>query len=230
MLFALGQPASLLGLFLGFLVGVVAVRALQARLMGNRQALRAGGGGARGWLGRSVDPFGAIAAALGGVGWATPVESGRFRKGPARARLIRALLAAPAVHAALAAAGIAAFAALGHLSALALVDTRFVLHGVYPLPLLDLTLLGFLVVNLTMALLHVIPLPPLAAGRILLLVAPQTPAWQRATYQLEDNNWGVGILLALSLPLLASSGSVCNSLTAALARPILNMAAGLAGG
>lgn len=229
MLFALGQPAALLGLLLGFFVGVVVVGIVQARMMGDRQGLRARGG-ARGLLVRFVDPFGAIAAALGGVGWGVPVEPGRFRRGPARARLIRTLLAAPVVHLVLAALGVAGFAALGHLAVLGGIDTRAVLHGLYRGPLLDLTLLGFSVANLTMALLHVVPLPPMAAGRILLLLAPQTPAWQRATYHLEDNNWGVGILLALSLPLLSSSGSVSSSLTSALARPLLRFAAGLANG
>jgi hypothetical protein len=228
-LFALGRPPALIGLLLGFIVGVTAVGATQARMMGNRHTVR-GSGGARAWLGRFVDPFGAIAAALGGVGWAVPVESGRFRRGPARARLIRTLLAAPVVHLALAALGAAALAGLGHLAVLGLIDTRPVLHGAYGGPLLDLTLLGFIVANLTMGLLHVIPLPPLAAGRILFLLAPETPAWQRARYQLEDNNWGVGILLALSLPLLSSSGSVSNSLTAALARPLLQWAAGFSDG
>jgi hypothetical protein len=181
-------------------------------------------------IGRFVDPFGAIAAALGGVGWGAHVESGRFRRGPARARLIRALLAAPVVNLALAALGVGALAALGHLGVLVDLDTRFALHGLYRGPLLDLTIVGFLVANLTMALLHVVPLPPMAAGRILLLLAPETPAWQRARYQLEDNNWGIGIMLALSLPLLSSSGSVSNSLTSTLARPLLRLAAGFANG
>jgi hypothetical protein len=181
-------------------------------------------------IGRFVDPFGAIAAALGGVGWGAHVESGRFRRGPARARLIRALLAAPVVNLALAALGVGTLAALGHLGVLVDLDTRFALHGLYRGPLLDLTIVGFLVANLTMALLHVVPLPPMAAGRILLLLAPETPAWQRARYQLEENNWGIGIMLALSLPLLSSSGSVSNSLTSTLARPLLRLAAGFANG
>ena len=227
MLFALGHPLALLGLALGFVVGILAVGAVQSRSAGvgpHNSHQRVGG-----LVARYVDPFGAIAAALGGVGWAAPIEIGRFRRGAARRRLIRTLLLAPVTHLALAVTGCAALAGLGHLTVLRLVDTRFALHGLYGLPFLQLTVLGFVVVNLTMALLHVIPLPPMAAGRILFLLAPQTPAWQRAAYQLEDNNWGVGLLIGLSLPLF-SGGALSASLTAALARPLLDLAAGLGHG
>ncbi|MCU1676244.1 MAG: hypothetical protein JWM93_1002 [Frankiales bacterium] len=223
MLFALGEPLSLVGLILGFLGGVVAVGLVQARLSGRKSATSYGGASA---VGRHVDPFGGVAAALGGVGWASPPEVGRFRRGPARSRAVMTLLAAPATHAVLAAAGFAALAAMGRLGDLGLVDTRLVLQGYYPFSFLDLTVVGFTIANLTMALLHVVPLPPMAAGRILLLLAPQTPSWQRASYQLEDNNWGIGIMLALSLPIF-SGFAVSASLTGALARPILRAVSGV---
>ena len=231
MLFALGQPEALLGLLLGFFIGVVSVGAAQARLSGGGPGPARGSARDRGvgLLGRYVDPFGAIGAALGGVGWAAPVTVGRFRRGPARGRLVRTLLLAPLVHLLLAAIGTAGLAGVGRLGALGGVDTRAALHGLYHDSFLALTLLGFTVANLTMALLHVIPLPPMAAGRILLLLAPETPSWQRAAYQLEENNWGIGILLALSLPLF-SGGALSASLTASLSRPLLRLIAGLAGG
>jgi hypothetical protein len=226
-LFALGHPLALLGLVLGFLVGVVAVGTVQARATGGGR--RDGHHRGAGVLARYIDPFGAIAAALGGVGWAAPIEIGRFRRGPARRRLIRTLLLAPLTHLGLAVVGCVALAGLGALAPLRFVDTRLALHGTYAPPLLQLTALGFVVVNLTMALLHVIPLPPMAAGRILFLLAPPTPAWQRAAYQLEDNNWGIGILIGLSLPLF-SGGALSASLTAALSGPLLALAAGFGHG
>ena len=225
MLFALGHPLALLGLVLGFFVGIVAVGAAQSRSAGVKASADHRGGG----LARYVDPFGAIAAALGGVGWAAPIEMGRFRTGPARRRLIRTLLLAPLTHLALAAVGCLALAGLGWLVPLRYVNTSLALHGAYGAPFVQLTVLGFVVANLTMALLHVIPLPPMAAGRILFLLAPQTAAWQRAAYQLEDNNWGVGILIGLSLPLF-SGGALSASLTAALSRPLLALVAGFGHG
>jgi hypothetical protein len=222
-LLALGRPPALVGLVLGFLVGVFVVGVVQTRMARVR--------GPRASLGHFVDPFGAIAAALGGVGWGVPPEVGRWRRGPARRRAIRLLLAAPITHLALAAVGFAALTALGD-RVYAAVDPRIVLYGVPSgsgLSFLALTVLGFATVNLTMALLHVIPLPPMAAGRILLLVAPQTPGWQKATYYLEDNNWGIGILLALSLPIFSGAG-VSGALTASIARPILQQLSGIGSG
>ncbi|MDQ1679315.1 MAG: hypothetical protein QOI42_174 [Frankiaceae bacterium] len=223
MLLALGRPPALVGLVLGFLAGVFLVGVVQTRMARTR--------GARASLGRFVDPFGAIAAALGGVGWGLPPEVGRWRRGPARRRAIALLLAAPITHLVLAAIGFAALIALGD-RLYSAVDPRVVLYGVPAssgLSFFGLTVLGFATVNLTMALLHVIPLPPMAAGRILLLVAPQTPGWQKAAYYLEDNNWGVGILLALSLPIF-SGAAVSGALTAAIARPILEQVAGTGSG
>ena len=67
MLRALGTPLSFLGLLVGFLLAVVVqayASAFAARILGDRAAYRRLGG-----IRRVLDPFGAVAAALGGLGW-----------------------------------------------------------------------------------------------------------------------------------------------------------------
>jgi hypothetical protein len=55
---------------------------------------------------------------------------------------------------------------------------------------------------LTMGILAIMPLPPLEGGKLLFAVAPKTLGWQKARFRLDDENWGVLILLILALPVL----------------------------
>src|SRR4051794_18904704 len=104
MLFALRQPATLLGLVLGFAVGCLLRAALQQAVVGGlRSARRAGQ--PRVWL----DPYGVVGALIGGMGWPPRPVVSRFRARQVWLMVIIAL----AVHAALAAAGFAAMRAAG---------------------------------------------------------------------------------------------------------------------
>jgi hypothetical protein len=218
-LFALGHPPALVGLLLGFVVGVFAAGFVQSRSPSARLRGRAR-------FTRFVDPFGAIAAALGGIGWSVQPDIGRWRRGPARRRAILRCLAVPLIHLVLAAIGYGVLIAIGHRTVAAM-PPRVVLYGLGGgVSFIDMTLLGFGVVNLTMALLHVMPVPPMALGRIIALLAPPSSGWQRAEHELVDNNWGIGILLALSLPIF-SGVAVSATLTSMIAQPILNAVAGI---
>lgn len=223
MLFALPHPLALVGLVLGFVVGVVVAGMVSSRCAA-RFAVGSGAERERRTprIERHIDPFGTIAAALGGVGWGVPLEPGRWRRGPARRKLILALLTVPVTHLVLAAAAIVSYYAVNGPEIGSPQGILWLLRGeVSGLTFTQLTLVGFAVANATMAMLHVVPLPPMTAGRILFLVAPQSAGWQKAEYHLEHNNWGIGILLALSLPIFGG-GSLVASLTAALAAPFLD--------
>ena len=200
MLRAIGTPLAFLGLLLGFLLAVVIqayVQASTARALGDRPALRRLGG-----LRRVLDPFGAVAAALGGVGWGVtpdiPLRS--------RGRLALALLSGPV---AVAVAGILAllgFLLVGGASA-ALPGTGpgAVLQGIGgsagPVFFLSLglELLG-------MAVLALVPLPPLPGWRLLELASTGSVGWQRAREYLVEKNLGVlALLVLLILPLGGST-------------------------
>lgn len=46
-------------------------------------------------------------------------------------------------------------------------------------------------------------LPPLDGGMLLFGLGPATPGWRKAEYHLQEQNWGIGILLVLLvLPLV----------------------------
>lgn len=225
MLFALRHPLALIGLLLGFVVGIVVAGWVQNRLA-HRWRVGTGAERLRSTLhpARHLDPFGAVAAALGGVGWAAPVELTAYRAGNLRGKLAGVLLAAPLTHLVLGLAGVVAYAVVAPVpwNDPAAIGTAPVVVGDTGavLDVLPLTLLGFGAANLTMGLLHAVPLPPMAAGRLLFLYGPRTAGWQKAAYHLEENNWGTGILLALSLPLFGGL-AVSARITDALAHPLL---------
>lgn len=208
MLYALRHPAILLGLLAGFLVGVVVRAALQQRLGTGRGRLRlAGGGGVRlnqPWT-SYLDPYGAVAAVVAGVGWGAraPQHAGRRRQD------VRALAIALVVHGILAVAGFAAyraFASHAGLSGLALgdlVSASDVLHGSVGLPGFGVQVaLGFAVENLACGLLALVPIPPLELGVVLWSRLPRTPGARRFAYHLLEEAWGVAVILVgLLLPL-----------------------------
>jgi hypothetical protein len=200
MLRALGTPLAFVGLLVGFLLAVVIqayVQAATARALGDRPAFRRLGG-----IRRVLDPFGAVAAALGGVGWGVtpdiPLRS--------RGRVALALLAGPA---AVAAAGLLALLAFvlagGPSSVLPGMGPGTLLRGVAgdPGPVffvaLALELLG-------MAALALVPLPPLPGWRLLELASTGSVGWQRAREYLVEKNLGVlALLILLILPLGGST-------------------------
>lgn len=201
MLQTLDKPTILLGLVLAVILGVYlgsAAQALTARALGDPMPIRMG------WLKpsptRQLGIFSAIAVLLVGWGWAEPVPmNDRWRA--RRFHIAAAVLVRPLVYALL------SLAALGGVRALtqtATVDVTGRSVDVATTPgfatnLLFAMALGFA----ALCVVALIPCPPTDLGRVIFTLGGQSMGWQKARYQLEERNFGVGIVLALLLlPLL----------------------------
>jgi Zn-dependent protease len=211
MLRAIGSPPSFLGLLVGFLAAVLVqayTQAGAARVLGDRAALRRLGG-----VRRVLDPFGAVAAALGGPGWGVspeiPVRS--------RGRLAVALLAGPVAVGLLGMLGLVGYVlAGGPRSALPGAGPSNVIGGV-GLPAAQAFLVSLGLEALGMAVLALVPLPPLPGWRLLELASSGSLGWQRARHYLVDNNLGVlALLVLLILPLGGSRPLLITILDAAV--------------
>ena len=200
MLRALGTPLAFVGLLLGFLLAVLIqayVQAATARALGDRPAFRRLGG-----IRRVLDPFGAVAAALGGVGWGVtpdiPLRS--------RGRIALALLSGPVAVVAAGLLALLAFALVGGpAAALPGIGPSTVLRGIEG----DAAPVFFLALGLELlgtAALALVPLPPLPGWRLLELASTGSIGWQRARDYLVEKNLGVlALLILLILPLGAST-------------------------
>jgi Zn-dependent protease len=232
-LYALDTPLSFLALLVGFGVAILArglAQVAAARALGGRDfELRAR---------TTLDPrqhgdvFGLVAAVLGGTGWGreAPVGGvlGRYAYGRARgrpaARAAIVLLAGP-----VAAAAVGVAAILGGRAAGA---SALIIHHMVPSDALHgdtlLTSAGerFLVLAgvaaFAVAVLELIPIPPLDGGRFLLAVAPTTVGWQRVRHY-SDQNWGVGVLLLLLIIPLWAGSPVLLAVVDAVGEPLLRV-------
>jgi hypothetical protein len=196
MLRALGSVPSFLGLLVGFMAAVAVhaySQAAMARLLGDRGALRRIGG-----LRRVLDPFGAVAAALAGPGWGVTPEIPLRSRG----RLAIALLAGPVAVALLGAAALVGFVLVGGpAAALPGSGPSSVIDGV-DAPAAQAFFVSLGLEALGMAVLSLVPLPPLPGWRLLELASTGSLGWQRARHYLVDNNLGVlALLILLVLPL-----------------------------
>ena len=234
MLYALRHPAILLGLLIGFVLGVVVRAALQQRMgqqrIGSRRGrLRLASGGRAGlnqpWT-SYLDPYGAVAAVVAGVGWgARPPQQGTRRQ-----QDLRALAIALVVHGVLAVAGFAAYRAFASHEGLAglplgdAISASDVLHGSIGLPGFGLQVsLGFAVENLACGLLALVPIPPLELGVILWSRLPRTPGARRFAYHLLEEAWGVAVILVGLLLPLAGQRPPLLALIDIIAAPLLRL-------
>jgi Zn-dependent protease len=196
MLRALGSLPSFLGLLVGFLAAVVVqayTQAGAARALGDRAAFRRLGG-----VRRVLDPFGAVAAALGGPGWGVTPEIPLRSRG----RLAIALLAGPVAVGLLGMLAVIGYVLVGGVAAaLPGAGPSNVIGGV-DLPVGQAFLVSLGLEALGMAVLALVPLPPLPGWRLLELASSGSLGWQRARHYLVDNNLGVlALLVLLILPL-----------------------------
>jgi hypothetical protein len=232
-IFALRQPAVLLGLLVGFVVGIAAVttvqRATAGRLVGGRRnrALRPLGGNVR--RGRApastlLDPYGVACAVVSGVGWGPRPPAPTGLRKPGLGPLVGALL----VHGALAAGGIAAYLAVGGHKGLLTEPSDVLTLVVHGSPVVSLEtvvaqmLLGFGMVNLGCGLLRLIPIPPLELGVVLWSRLPRSPGTRRLAYHLLEEPWGVAALIVLLLVPLAGQQPLLLAVLSAIADPILH--------
>ena len=204
MLYALGHPTSFLVLALSFVLGITLhgwVQAVVADRMGDRRPR----------LGRRtsphpqvhLDPFGAVGALIGGLGWAHPIELGTRRD---RARTITVGLVGPLVNILLGLGLLVLYRATLSSGASELLGLVFAHEGAgYALQhggSLSGDVLGYAVLlagasQLYLGVLSLIPIPPLDGGRMLFALAPRTLGWQRAQHYLVEQNIGVVIVLVL---------------------------------
>jgi Zn-dependent protease len=216
-LYALGRPVSFLLLVLSFLVAATVHGWVQARA-----AARAGdrAPAAEGRLRpdprRQLDPFGTIAAAIAGIGWSRQTDGPLRRSGAA---LAPALLAGTLANLVLGVASLVAFRAAG--GAAPGGSTLVLQQGVGSADLGLTALYLFGLSNLFLAVLSLVPIPPLPAGRLLFALAPHTPGWQRARYRLVEQNIGTAVLLALLLIPLGGPQALLPTLLDTLLDPVL---------
>jgi hypothetical protein len=194
----LDQPAVLLGLLLALLVGVYlgsAAQALAARALGDPMPLRAG------WLKpspkRQIGIFSAIAFLIVGWGWAEPVPmNDRWRA--RRFHVATAILVRPLVYALLCLAALGGVRALTQQAAVDVTSRSVDIVASGPgfgTKLLVALAFGFAALCVT----SLIPCPPTDLGRVIFTLGGQSHGWQNARYQLEERNFGVGIVLGLLL-------------------------------
>ena len=221
MLYALGDPVSLLLLVVSFVLAVTLhgwVQALVAARTGDRRP--AAEGRTRPDPRRHLDPFGAVAAALGGVGWARPLELPDRRR---RGALVAVLLSGAVANLVVGVAVLAAFRVVA--GPVAGASTLLLQRGVGgDLPARALLLLGLM--NVFVGLLSLVPLPPLDGGRLLFALGPQTPGWRRADHQLDERNIGVAVLLALLLLPLVRSGPLLLFVLDTVGGPLVDLVTG----
>jgi hypothetical protein len=221
-LFALRHPAILLGLLIGFVVGVT-IRAVLQQRVANGRRLRAAGSRrpARGPWASYLDPYGVVAAVVAGVGWGARVQQ-RSSRG---ARAFAPLLVALAVHAVLAVVGFAAYRGLSGPRVLGNgVDASDVLHGSLALGSSAAQVaVGFAVENLACGLLALAPIPPLELGVLLWSRLPRSPGARRFAYHLLEEAWGVLIVLVGLLLPLAGQQPALLALIDILAAPLLRL-------
>jgi Zn-dependent protease len=240
MLYALRHPLSLLILVVAFVVGLLA-RAFAQRLFAGarrrpawaRDLPRSGGTTSLRW---QLDPYGTVGAILGGVGWGRPAEviTGRITT-----RQVLGLLSGPVVQAALGIGCLIGLKAVrsGGDSILYRPDATGLLRGSQPfrigpglkdlvhggstLPVVQLALLLGGVELLAMGILAILPIPPLDGGRLLFALAPKSGGWARAGYKLQEDNWGIGIVVLLTIIPLVAAGPILVVIVGAIAEPIM---------
>jgi len=232
-IFALRQPAVLLGLVVGFVVGIAAVTSAQRAFAGSqwrprrRRGLRPLGGTARRPrrpASTLLDPYGVACAVVSGIGWGPkpPAPTGLRKPG------LGPLAVALVVHGALAAGGIAAYLAVGGHKELLTVPPDVLYLVVHGSPIVSgesvaaQMLLGFGMVNLGCGLLRLVPIPPLELGVVLWSRLPRSAGSRRLAYHLLEEPWGVAVLIVLLLVPLAGEQPLLLKLLSELADPIVH--------
>jgi hypothetical protein len=205
------------------------------------------------WLKPYLDVYGVVASLLGGIGWGAPVDTSDPRQ-RSRGRRIAQLLVGPLVLAGMGVGLLLAFRAWSHLagdsglsdvhSALYPVVTgsafvghqtgnliatgsvrgHLVTHFRYYFPFGQVALFLAGVELLAMGVLAILPVPPLDGGRLLFLLTPRSGGWHRARFRLDDENWGLLILLFCAVPVLFRR-VILISILGAIVNPLVRMIA-----
>ncbi len=167
-----------------------------------------------------------MAAAIAGVGWARPVEPPDRRR---RGALVAVLLSGAVANLVVGFAVLVAFRLAGGsvTGTTVLLLQRGVGEGLFgggELLLRVLLMLGLM--NVFVGALSLVPLPPLDGGRLLFALAPRTPGWQKAEYQLDERNIGIAVLLALLLIPLGGPQALLPVLLDTVVGPLADLVTG----
>lgn len=213
MLYALRYPFSFGVLVVTFVVGVTARGLAQRLVSGERRPawVRANTRRRRStWLKPYLDAYGCISAALGGIGWGAPVDISDPRH-RSRGRRSVQLLIGPIVLGGLGAGLLAILKAWSHPAVpvlpldQAVTGFAFVAppaHFRYVLPFGQVALFLAGVELLAMGVLAIIPIPPLDGGKLLFSLMPRSGTMGKIRLRLDEENWGLLLLLILGLPVI----------------------------
>ncbi len=224
MIYAVAHPVALLGLAVGFVVGAAVhgwLQAVAARRLGRavvgRERLTPDPR-------RHLDPYGTVAAVLTGVGWTAPLRFVAARRVTWRAAGVAVV--GPLANLLLAAVGVAGYVgAGGSLADLSSWPVYSTLHGSTGAPTGAQTVLqAFAVENVAMAVLCVVPVPPLEAGQLAFARTPRNPGWARFAYRLSEENWGVLVLLLLLFIPLGTQAPALLAFVDAVGHALLSLA------
>jgi hypothetical protein len=198
LLFALGQPAAFVGLLIAFLLGLV-LRAVAIRFAGRALGLADRRDSVAPRLREDIDPFGAVAAAVGGAGWGKAVDVDEVPRTRGRGRAAAVFAAGPVLVLLVAQVAFAVYRFVFPESGMQYLTPSVVLQGQFTAPIGVQVLLAIAVGLLGFGLLALIPLPPLDGfGLLWSALRRPGPRMQNARLWLDHKNIGVVILLACS--------------------------------
>jgi hypothetical protein len=195
-LFALAEPVAFAVLVLSFVLALI-LRAVAIRLTARTLGLveRQETIGPR--LREDVDPFGAVAAAVGGMGWGKIISVDEVPRFRGRGKAAAVFLAGPLSCIVVAQLFFLGYAVSTSYNVLGALSLSSLLRGV-PLPLLDQVLLSFAGGFLGFGLMALIPLPPLDGfGALWSALRRPGPSMQWMRLWFEEKNLGVVLLLVL---------------------------------
>ncbi|WP_127508150.1 hypothetical protein [Actinoplanes solisilvae] len=198
MLYALGEPVAFVALVLSFLLALV-LRAVAIRLTSRTLRLSDRRESVVPRLREDVDPFGAVAAAIGGMGWGKMLTVDDVPRYHGRGKAIAVFAAGPVLCIVASQVLLLIYRLAYPDNLLSLIGPADVLLGV-ALPAGEQILLSLAVGLLCFGLLALIPIPPLDGFGILhnALTRPgRGMQWMRLWF--EDKNIGVLVLLILCI-------------------------------
>ena len=198
MLFALGEPVAFVALVISFLLGLV-LRSVAIRLTARTLGLADRREPITPRPRDDIDPFGAVAAAIGGMGWGKMISVDEISRHRGRGRAATVFLAGPLINIIVAEILLGVYAAVYSTGDLAFLGPADVLLGIGG-PIGPQVLLSIAVGLLSFGLLALIPIPPLDGFGVMYYALRRPGAgiqWMRLWF--EDKNIGVLILLICCL-------------------------------
>ena len=198
MLYALGRPVAFAALVVAFLLGLL-LRAVAIRLTARSLGLTGRRDPITPRPREDIDPFGAVAAAIGGMGWGKTISVDEVPRSRGRLRAAMVFIAGPLTCIVVAQMIFAGYVLAYPDNLLLYLSPSDVLLGI-DLPAGQQVLLSLAVGLLSFGLLALVPIPPLDGFGILYSALRRPgPSMQWMRLWFEEKNVGVVVLLALCL-------------------------------